>query len=192
VFVLYRIGNLKKRGIALAVASAVFLPFAFACAQNTDERDQAGYRDDPIIFYAKDAEGLGGELVTDPHTETDLVLKISPATKLYGEIVLRGLGDVFDEGVYLVHFLVRTEGGLGSARAIAEVEVARREPLAGGDYDVTDMRTVTGLLFEGEETYTAVPLLISLGETEELEFRTRYLGNAVLYLDRVTVKEIVP
>jgi hypothetical protein len=54
------------------------------------------------------------------------------------------------------------------------------------------MRTVTGLLFTDEETYTAVPLLISLGETEELEFRARYLGNAVLYLDRVTVKEIVP
>jgi hypothetical protein len=192
VFVFYRIGDLKKRGIALAVASAVFLPFACACARNTDERDQAGHGDDPIIFYAKDAEEFGGELVTDPYTETDLVLKISPATKLYGEVVLRGLGGVFDEGVYLVHFLVRTEGGLGSGRAIAEVEVARRDPLTGDDYDVTDMRTVTGLLFTDEETYTAVPLLVSLGEPEELEFRARYLGNAVLYLDRVTIKQIVP
>ncbi len=192
MFLFYRIGNLKNRGVTFAVVSAVFLPLALTCAQNTDGPEPAGYRDDPIIFYAKDAEEFGGELVTDPYAETDLVLKVSPATKLYGEIVLQRLGDIFDEGVYLVHFFVRTEGGLGSDRAIAEVEVARRNPLAGTDYDVTDMRTVTGLLFTNEETYTAVPLCVSLGEREELEFRVRYLGNAVLYLDMVTIKEIAP
>jgi hypothetical protein len=192
VFLSYRIGNQINRGITFAVVSAVFLPFALIYARNTDEREPAAYGDDPIILYAKDAEEFGGELVTDPHAETDLVLKVSPATKLYGEVVLRGLGDTFDEGVYLVHFFVRTEGGLGSDRAIGEVEVARRGPLTGTDYDVTDMRTITGLLFTNEETYTAIPLLISLGEQEELEFRVRYLGNAVLYLDRVTIKEIAP
>lgn len=192
MFLFNRIGNLKNRGITFAVVSAVFLPFALTCARNTDEREPAAYGDNPIIFCAKDAEEFGGELVTDPYAETDLVLKVSPATKLYGEVVLRGLGDIFDEGVYLVHFFVRTEGGLGSDRAIAEVEVARRVPLTGTDYDVTDMRTVTGLLFTNEGTYTAIPLLISLREPEELEFRVRYLGNAVLYLDRMTIKEIAP
>ncbi|UCE26898.1 MAG: hypothetical protein JSW52_11210 [Candidatus Coatesbacteria bacterium] len=170
----------------------VLSPFSLTGALDADAREPVVYRDGTIVFYAKDADEFGGELVTDPYAESDLVLKISPSTKLYGEIVLRGPGYTFCDGVYLINFFIRTEGGLGSDRAIAEVEVARRNPPADSDYSVSDMRTITGLLFTSEETYTAVPLCVSLGEPEELEFRVRYLGNAVLYVDRVTVKAAAP
>lgn len=140
-------------------------------------------------YYAMDAGEYGGEIVADSYSERGSVVKVSPASKLYGELVLEGLGGTFDEGAYVITFYVRVEGGLGSDRAIAEVEVARRRIGSAEDFIVTDMRRVTGTVFSTEEAYAAVLLYVSLGEPEELDFRVRYIGNAVLYIDRVTVEK---
>jgi hypothetical protein len=140
-------------------------------------------------YYAVDAAEYGGEIVGDSCSERGMVVRVSPASKLYGELVLEGLGGTFDEGTYVITFYVRVEGGLGSDRAIAEVEVARRRIDGAEDFIVTDMRRVTGAVFSTEEAYAAVLLYVSLGEPEELDFRVRYIGNAVLYIDRVTVEK---
>jgi hypothetical protein len=141
------------------------------------------------LYYAAEAMEFGGEIVEDSCAERGRAVRISPAAKLYGELVLEGLGGPFDEGEYVVTFYIRVEGGLGSDRAIAEVEVARRHINGTEDYIVTDMRRVTGVVFFTEEAYAAVPLYVSLGKREELDFRVRYIGNAVLYIDRITVEK---
>jgi hypothetical protein len=140
-------------------------------------------------YYAVDAGKSGGEIVADSCSERGHVVKVSPASKLYGELVLEGLGGIFYEGAYLITFYVRVEGGLGSDRAIAELEVARRGIGSNEDFVVTDMRRVTGGVFSTEEAYAPVLLYVSLGEPEEIDFRVRYIGNAVLYIDRVTAKK---
>lgn len=140
-------------------------------------------------YYAVDAGEYGGEIVADSYSERGTAVRVSPASKLYGEIVLEDLGGTFDEGAYVITFYVRVEGGLGSDRAIAEAEVARRGIDGDEDFIVTDMRRITGAIFSTEEAYAPVLLYLSLGEPEELDFRVRYIGNAVLYIDRVTVEK---
>ncbi len=144
----------------------------------------------PTVFYARDAGKFGGELVADPSAESGWAVRVSPAAKLYGEIVLQGLGGTFGAGTYVVTYFIRTDGGLGSDRTIVELEVARRKAGDDGPFTVTDFRGVTGVVFSCEDVYSAIPVYVSLGEPAELDFRVRYIGNAVLYMERVTVEEI--
>jgi hypothetical protein len=188
------VDNDKRIGseVSFLVLSIVLLFSNVVYSQNVFDSAEAareGSDDRRTVFYACLAAEYGGEVVDDPYAEKGRAVKVSPADKLYGEVVLKGLGGTFEEGPYVITFYIRTEGGLGSDRAVAEVEVARRKQGSGEDYVVADMRRVTGVTFTDEETYSAVCLDVSLGEPEELDFRVRYIGNAVLYFDRVTVEK---
>lgn len=141
-----------------------------------------------VTFQAEEADWFGGELTTDAYAHDGSAVRVSPASKLYGETVLSGLGGVFAAGGYSVMFYLRAEGGLGSAKPIAELAVARGDPEGNDPSAVTDLRTVTGAVFASEDTYSAITLPVKLRRSEELDFRVRYIGNAVLYIDRITVK----
>ena len=127
-----------------------------------------------------------GRVAADAAADGGYAVEISPADKLYGRTVFRGVWEGLAPGDYRVHFLLRGEGGVASPRAVAEVTVGPRA--AGGASPWASRVIAAGAVAGG--AYRDFSLDFTLPAAADGEFDVVYAGTAILYLDRVTLERL--
>lgn len=139
-------------------------------------------------FEAERAGKMSRGTVTDePAASAGKALKVSPADNLYDKTVLWGPYQELEPGRYRAYFYIRAEGVV-SAKPVAEVEVATAPAGAGRAPEPVVKRLVTCQMVAGS-AYRPVVLEFEVTERSACEYKIKYIGNAILFIDKVDVQQ---
>jgi hypothetical protein len=131
-----------------------------------------------------------GSVAVDASASGGQALKISPADNLYETVVLWGPYQILERGRYEAHFYLRAEGNPASAKPCVEISVATAP---AGTYEVpntTAARTISVGALAGADGYQKYTLDFELVNNMKCEYKVKYLGGAIVYVDKVDVQQI--
>jgi hypothetical protein len=142
-------------------------------------------------FEAEDTEKtFKGSMVDDTFASGGRALRVSPADNLYKETVLWGPYEKFEPGLYRAYFYLRAEGDPGSSKAAAEISVATAPAGTWQPPEPTTAKRLSVSSLAGGQGYEKYALDFELLEPSICEFKVRYVGNAILYIDKVEAQQV--
>jgi hypothetical protein len=130
-----------------------------------------------------------GNVVEDAPASGGSALKVSPADNLYQQFVLWGPYQTLERGRYEAHFYLRAEGNPASTKPCAEISVATAP---AGSYDVPEAvtsRTIAAGPLAADRNYQKYTLDFELLDDTKCEYKIKYLGGGILYVDRVDIRQ---
>ncbi len=142
-------------------------------------------------FEAEDTEKtFKGNKVDDTFASGGRALRVSPADNLYKETVLWGPYEKLEPGLYRAYFFLRAEGDPGSSKAAAEISVATAPAGTWQPPEPTTAKLLSVSSLAGGQGYDKFALDFELLEPSICEFKVRYVGNAILYVDKVEAQQV--
>jgi len=131
-----------------------------------------------------------GNVVEDASASGGTALKVSPPDNLYQQFVLWGPYQILERGRYEAHFYLRAEGNPASTKPCVEISVATAP---AGTYDVPEAvtsRTIAAGPLASDRNYRKYTLDFELPDDAKCEYKIKYLGGGIVYVDRVDVRQI--
>jgi hypothetical protein len=142
-------------------------------------------------FEAEDTEKtFMGNKVEDTFASRGSALRVSPADNLYKETILWGPYKVFDPGKYRAYFYLRADGDPTSSSRAAEVSVAAAPAGTWETPTPTTAKVLSVASLADGQGYKKFALDFELLERSVCEFKVRYIGNAILYVDKTEVQQV--
>ncbi len=142
-------------------------------------------------FEAEDTEKtFRGNMVEDTFASAGSALRVSPADNLYKETVLWGPYIKLEPGLYRAYFHLRAEGDPRSSKAAAEISVATAPAGTWQPPEPTTAKLLSVSSLAGGQGYDKYTLDFELLEPSICEFKVRYVGNAIVYVDKVDAQQI--
>lgn len=141
------------------------------------------------IFEGEESKYTNAPQGEDRNASGGAALRISPADNLYGQTVLWGPYEEMERGVYRIHFYLRAEGGAGSPRPVAEIAVTGFPPRTNNPPTTLAAKMLTGASLAGPD-YKEFVFDITTTKSTVLEYVVKYIGTAILYIDRIEVEQV--
>jgi hypothetical protein len=130
-----------------------------------------------------------GNLVEDASASSGSALRVSPADNLYKSFVLWGPYQTLERGRYEAQFYLRAEGDPASTKPCVEIGVATALARTDETPETVTSRTIAGGPLAGDRNYQKYTLDFELLDDTKCEYRIKYLGGGILYVDRVDVRQ---
>ena len=141
-------------------------------------------------FEAEDTEKtFMGNKVEDTFASHGSALRVSPADNLYKKTILWGPYQTFEAGEYRAYFYLRADGDPTSSKPVAEISVA---VAPAGTWEApisTTARLLSVSSLADGQTYKKFALDFELLEQSVCELKVRYIGNAIIYVDKTEVQQ---
>jgi hypothetical protein len=131
-----------------------------------------------------------GNVVEDASASGGSALKVSPADNLYQQFVLWGPYQILERGRYEANFYLRAEGNPTSAKPCLEISVATAP---AGSYEAPEAvtsRTIAAGPLAADRNYQKYTLDFELLDDTKCEYKIKYLGGGIVYVDRVDIRQI--
>jgi|GEM_PF-2265343 len=138
----------------------------------------------------KNKKTAKGNTAEDTFASEGLALRVSPADKLYDQTVLWGPYQNLERGEYRAHFYLRADGDPSSAKPAAEISVAVAPAGASQPPAPTTAKVLGVSALASGQGYKKFTLDFELLEKSVCEYKVKYIGNAILYVDKVDVQQI--
>jgi hypothetical protein len=142
-------------------------------------------------WQAEDEEHMShiGNIVEDAGASEGGALVISPADGVEADAVLWGPYQILERGEYKAHFYLRAEGDPGYTKAAATVSIATATVEEGSIPDTTASKTISAGTLAGSPGYQKFTLDFTLTEKTKCEYKVKYHGGAIVYVDKVDVQQ---
>lgn len=131
-----------------------------------------------------------GTKAEDTFASGGLALRVSPVDNLYGETVLWGPYETLERGEYRAHFYLRADGDPTSSKSAAEISVAVAPAGASQPPAPTTAKTLSVASLARDPGYKKFALDFELTEESRCEYKVKYIGNAIVYVDKVDVQQV--
>ena len=142
-------------------------------------------------FEAEDTEKTFlGNKVEDTFASGASALRVSPADNLYKETILWGPYPTFEPGEYRAHFYLRADGDPTSSKRATEISVAVAKAGTWVTPTPTTAKVLSVASLADGQGYKIFALDFELLEKSVCEFKVRYIGNAILYVDKIEVQQV--
>ena len=132
---------------------------------------------------------MRGAVVDDAAASQGKAIRVAPADMLYDKPVLWGPYSTLEPGTYKAHFYLRADG-VSSNKLVAEIEVAAAPAGTGEVPRPKATKVLSAAAVAAGGVYHDFPLEFTLTETSAVEFKVKYVGSAVLYIDKVVAEQI--
>jgi hypothetical protein len=141
-------------------------------------------------FEAEDTEKTFlGNKVADTFASRGRALRASPADNLYNKTFLWGPYETFEAGSYRAYFYVRADGASTSSKPCAEISVAVAPAGVTEPPTPTTAKVLSASSLAEGQTYKKFALDFELLEKSVCEFKVKYIGNAIIYVDKTEVQQ---
>ncbi len=142
-------------------------------------------------YQAEDTEKtFMGNMVEDTFASGGSALRVSPADNLYKKTVLWGPYQTFDPGKYRAYFYLRADGDPTSPKRAAEISVATAPAGTWQPPTPTAAKVLSAASLADGQSYKKFALDFELLEKSVCEFKVRYIGNAIIYVDKTEVQQV--
>jgi hypothetical protein len=131
-----------------------------------------------------------GTKAEDTFASGGLALRVSPVDNLYGETVLWGPYEALERGKYRAHFYLRADGDPTSSKPAAEISVAVAPVGASQPPAPTTAKTLSVASLARDPGYKKFALDFELAKESVCEYKVKYIGNAIVYVDKVEVQQV--
>ncbi len=131
-----------------------------------------------------------GNKTEDTFASAGSALVVSPADNLYEKLVLWGPYQVLERGEYQAHFYLRADGDPTSSKPAAEISVAVAPAGASQPPAPTTAKTLSVASLARDPGYKKFTLDFELLEKSRCEYKVKYIGNAIVYVDKVDVQQV--
>jgi len=130
-----------------------------------------------------------GRLVADALAAGGRALEISPADALYGRHVLWGPYQILEPGRYTACFALRAEGDPTSPKPAVEISVAVGPAGTPEPPETSTAKVLSVSALAAGGGYKKFALDFELLEKAKCEYKVKYIGNAVVFVDKVEVQQ---
>jgi hypothetical protein len=129
-------------------------------------------------------------MVEDTFASGASALRVSPADNLYKETILWGPYQTFEPGEYRAHFYLRADGDPTSSKRATEISVAVAPAGTWQPPTATTAKVLSVASLADGQSYKIFALDFELLEKSVCEFKVRYIGNAILFVDKIEVQQV--
>ncbi|MGD8719414.1 MAG: DUF3604 domain-containing protein [Candidatus Zixiibacteriota bacterium] len=142
-------------------------------------------------WQAEDEEHMShiGNVVDDAGASEGSALAVSLADGVEADAVLWGPYQTLERGEYQAHFYLRAEGDPGYTKPAATISVATASIEEGSIPSTTASKTISAGTLAGSPGYQKFTLDFTLTEKTKCEYKVKYHGGAIVYVDKVDVQQ---
>lgn len=130
-----------------------------------------------------------GNVVEDASASGGTALKVSPPDNLYQQFVLWGPYHILERGRYEANFYLRADGNPASAKPCLEISVATAPADSHDAPEAVTSRIIAAGPLAADRNYQKYTLDFDLLEDTKCEYKIKYLGGGIVYVDRVDVRQ---
>jgi len=142
-------------------------------------------------FEAEDTKKtFMGNQVEDAVASGGSALRVSPADNLYEKTVLWGPYEELERGEYRAYFYLRADGAAASSSPAAEISVAIAPAGTRETPEPTTAKVLSVSSLASGQDYKKFALDFELLEKSVCEFKVKYIGNAIIYVDKVEAQQV--
>ena len=142
-------------------------------------------------FEAEEAKKASrGNKAADAFASAGLALVVSPADNVYDKTVLWGPYQNLERGEYRAHFYLRADGDPTSSKPAAEISIAIAPAGASEPPIPTTAKVLSVASLARDPGYKKFTLDFELLEKSVCEYKVKYIGNAIVYVDKVDVQQV--